>query len=281
MKTNYINNQEKELMNSLDEIDLSQIKNDEENSKLLKKSAKAFVKKEETKMNIRISSSELEKIKAVALQEGLKYQNEISAKDKDVVVIGGGDTGSDCVGNSIRQGAKSVTQIELMSKAPLQRDESMPWPTYPRIFKLSTSQEEGCILDYNILSKSFIKDENGNVTGINCVRIKWEGRNFSEIKGSEFVLKADLVFLAMGFLGPIQDDVIKELNLDTDQRSNIQTNNYQTSVDGIFSAGDCRRGQSLVVWAIHEGRKCARVVDEYLTGQKTMLNCKNKSLCQL
>jgi glutamate synthase (NADPH/NADH) small chain len=213
--------------------------------------------------------------------EGLKYQNEISAKDKDVVVIGGGDTGSDCVGNSIRQGAKSVTQIELMSKAPLQRDESMPWPTYPRIFKLSTSQEEGCILDYNILSKSFIKDENGNVTGINCVRIKWEGRNFSEIKGSEFVLKADLVFLAMGFLGPIQDDVIKELNLDTDQRSNIQTNNYQTSVDGIFSAGDCRRGQSLVVWAIHEGRECARVVDEYLTGQKTMLNCKNKSLCQL
>ena len=127
----------------------------------------------------------------------------------------------------------------------------------------------------------FIKDENGNVTGINCVRIKWEGRNFSEIKGSEFVLKADLVFLAMGFLGPIQDDVIKELNLDTDQRSNIQTNNYQTSVDGIFSAGDCRRGQSLVVWAIYEGRECARVVDEYLTGQKTMLNCKDKSLCQL
>jgi glutamate synthase (NADPH/NADH) small chain len=213
--------------------------------------------------------------------EGEKFDTDILATDKDVVVIGGGDTGSDCVGNSIRQGAKSVTQIELMPKAPLQRDETMPWPTYPRIFKLSTSQEEGCMLDYNILSKSFIKNEKGEVTGINCVRIKWEGRNFTEIKGSEFVLKADIVFLAMGFLGPNQDDVIKELALQTDERSNIKTNNFKTSVDGIFSAGDCRRGQSLVVWAIHEGRECARVVDEYLTGHTTMLNSKNRSLCEM
>jgi len=185
--------------------------------------------------------------------EGESFETDILATDKDVVVIGGGDTGSDCVGNSIRQGAKSVTQIELMPKAPLERDASMPWPTYPRVFKMSTSQAEGCTLDYNILSKSFIKDENNNVTGINCVRIEWEGRGFKEIEGTEFILKADIIFLAMGFLGPLQDDVIKELSIDTDERSNIKTTGFKTSVDGVFSAGDCRRGQSLVVWAIHEG----------------------------
>jgi glutamate synthase (NADPH/NADH) small chain len=212
--------------------------------------------------------------------EKIDEDKSILATDKHVVVIGGGDTGSDCVGNSVRQGAKSITQIELMPKAPLKRDDSMPWPTYPRLFKISTSQAEGCELDFNVLSKSFIKDSDGNVTGINCARIEWEGRNFKEIEGSEFVLKADLVLLAMGFLGPNQDDVIGELGLDTDQRSNIKTTNYKTSTDGVFSAGDCRRGQSLVVWAIHEGRECAREVDEYLTNQKTMLNSKDKAHCQ-
>jgi glutamate synthase (NADPH/NADH) small chain len=205
----------------------------------------------------------------------------ILATNKDVVVIGGGDTGSDCVGNSVRQGAKSITQIELMPKAPLERDANMPWPTYPRLFKMSTSQAEGCDMDFNVLSKSFIKDDNGNVSGINCVKIEWKGRDFKEIEGSEFVLKADLVLLAMGFLGPNPDDVIREFNLETDERSNIKTTGYKTSVDGVFSAGDCRRGQSLVVWAIHEGRECAREVDEYLTTVKTMLNCKNKSLCEI
>ncbi|MCD6173533.1 MAG: glutamate synthase subunit beta [Sulfurimonas sp.] len=215
--------------------------------------------------------------------EGESFSDEesILATDKHVVVIGGGDTGSDCVGNSIRQGAKSVTQIELMPKAPLERTEDMPWPTYPRVFKLSTSQAEGCEMDFNILSKSFIKDENGNVTGINCAKIEWEGRGFKEIEGSEFVLKADLVLLAMGFLGPLQDDVIKELSLDTDERSNIKTTGFATSVDGVFSAGDSRRGQSLVVWAIYEGRECAIEVDEYLTNSKTMLNSRDKSLCEI
>jgi len=212
--------------------------------------------------------------------EKIAEDKEILATNKHVVVIGGGDTGSDCVGNSIRQGAKSITQIELMPKAPLERTEDMPWPTYPRIFKLSTSQAEGCDMDFNILSKSFIKDENDNVTGINCVKIKWEGRNFTEIEGSEFVLKADLVLLAMGFLGPVQDDVIKELNIETDERSNIKTSGYKTSCEGVFSAGDMRRGQSLVVWAIHEGRECAIEVDEYLTNTKTMLNSRSKSLCE-
>ena len=136
-------------------------------------------------------------------------------------------------------------------------------------------------MDFNILSKSFIKNNAGDVTGINCVRIEWEGRGFTEIKGSEFVLKADLVLLAMGFLGPLQDDVIKELSLETDERSNIKTSGYKTSVDGVFSAGDSRRGQSLVVWAIYEGRECAIEVDEYLSGHKTMLNARNKSLCEI
>jgi glutamate synthase (NADPH/NADH) small chain len=195
-----------------------------------------------------------------------------------VVVIGGGDTGSDCVGTSVRHGAKSIMQIELMPKAPLERDESMPWPLYPRIFKMSSSQEEGCEMDFNVLSKDFIKDESGNVTGINCVKIKWEGRGFEEIEGSEFVLKADLVLLAMGFLGPEQTGVIEELELETDQRSNIKTTGYTTSTEGIFAAGDMRRGQSLVVWAINEGRECAREVDEYLTGESSVLNAKDSSL---
>ena len=210
--------------------------------------------------------------------ENIPKDKEILATGKHIIVIGGGDTGSDCVVNSVRQNAASITQIELMPKAPLQRTDAMPWPTYPRIFKLSTSQEEGCDMDFNILSKDFIKDEAGNVTGLNCVKIEWGEKGFSEIKGTEFVLKADLVFLAMGFLGPEQDGVIKELSLDTDARSNVATKGYKTSVDGVFSAGDMRRGQSLVVWAIYEGRECAIEVDEYLSNKKTHLNARSKSL---
>jgi len=197
------------------------------------------------------------------------------------VVIGGGDTGSDCVGTSRRQGAKSITQVELLPKPPKERTEDMPWPTYPRLFKLSTSQQEGCELEFCVLSKSFTRDEHDNVTGINCVRIEWEGRGFKEIEGSEFVLQADLVLLAMGFLGPNQDDVIDELALNTDERSNIQTTGYQSSAEGVFSAGDCRRGQSLVVWAIYEGRECAVEVDAYLTGKKSMVNRRSSSLCEM
>ena len=213
--------------------------------------------------------------------ETIDADKEILATGKHVVVIGGGDTGSDCVGTSVRQKAASITQIELLPKAPLERTEEMPWPLYPRIFKLSTSQAEGCSMDFNVLSKSFIKDENGHVSGINCVKIEWEGRDFKEIEGSEFVLKADLVLLAMGFLGPKQDDVIRELTLETDARSNIKTDGYSTSVEGVFSAGDMRRGQSLVVWAIHEGRECAREVDAYLMHRPSRLNSKNSSLCAL
>ncbi|RTZ88256.1 MAG: glutamate synthase, partial [SAR324 cluster bacterium] len=206
---------------------------------------------------------------------------------KHVVVIGGGDTGSDCVGTSVRQKAASITQIELLPKAPGERTEQMPWPLYPRLFRFSTSQAEGCTMDFNILSKSFIKNAENKVTGINCVRIKWEEKSpgvlggFQEIPGSEFVLKADMVLLAMGFLGPEQNGILKELGLQTDKRSNVQTDNrYETSQKGIFSAGDMRRGQSLVVWAIAEGRECARAVDEYLMQKPSRLNAISKSLCE-
>jgi len=210
--------------------------------------------------------------------EQIHKDKEILATGKHIVVIGGGDTGSDCVGNSVRQNAASITQIELMPKAPLERTDKMPWPLYPRVFKLSTSQQEGCDMDFNILSKSFIKDDKGNVSGINCVKIEWGNKGFSEIEGTEFVLKADLVFLAMGFLGPEQTGVIEELSLETDARSNIATKDYATSVEGVFSAGDMRRGQSLVVWAIYEGRECAIAVDEFLSHKPTMLNARSQSL---
>jgi len=210
--------------------------------------------------------------------ETIPKDKEILATGKHIVVIGGGDTGSDCVGNSVRQNAASITQIELMPKAPLERTDEMPWPLYPRVFKLSTSQAEGCKMDFNILSKSFIKDEEGNVKGINCVKIEWGAKGFTELAGTEFILKADLIFLAMGFLGPEQTGVIEELSLETDTRSNIATKDYATSVEGVFSAGDMRRGQSLVVWAIYEGRECAIAVDEYLSNKPTMLNARSQSL---
>jgi len=212
--------------------------------------------------------------------ENIASDKEILATGKHVVVIGGGDTGSDCVGNSNRQGAASITQIELMPKAPLERTDDMPWPLYPRVFKLSTSQAEGCEMDFNVLSKSFIVGDDGEVTGINCIKIEWGAKGFDEIAGSDFVLKADLILLAMGFLGPEQSGVIEELNLNTDERSNIKTTGYKTSTEGVFAAGDMRRGQSLVVWAIYEGRECAREVDEYLMNKTTMLNARSQSLCE-
>jgi len=212
--------------------------------------------------------------------ENIAEDKEILATGKHVVVIGGGDTGSDCVGNSNRQKAASITQIELMPKAPLERNEQMPWPLYPRVFRRSTSQAEGCEMDFNVLSKSFIVGNNGEVTGINCGKIEWGETGCDELEGSDFVLTADLVLLAMGFLGPEQEGVIEELNLETDERSNIKTTGYKTSTEGVFAAGDMRRGQSLVVWAIFEGRECAREVDEYLMNKTTMLNARSQSLCE-
>ena len=209
---------------------------------------------------------------------GISYlQEEISAKGKKVVVIGGGDTGSDCVGTSIRQGAESVTQIELMPKPPKERDDTMPWPLYDRIFRTSSSQEEGCERDFAILSKKFIKEEGGKLTGIEAVKIKWDDskRSFQEIENSNFIIEADLVLLAMGFVHP---ETTKLGKLKLDERKNIlaKEGNYCTNLDNVFVAGDARRGQSLVVTAISEGRECAVKVDQFLMG-KSFLHSKFNS----
>ncbi len=219
--------------------------------------------------------------------EAIPGEKAILATGKHVVVIGGGDTGSDCVGTSVRQNAASVTQIELLPEPPRERTEMMPWPTYPRIFSVSSSQAEGCAREFGILSKSFVKDEAGKVCGINCVRIAWEEKSpgvlgsFKEVEGSGFVLNADLVLLAMGFLGPEPHGAVGELGVELDERGNVRTDaNYESSKKGVFAAGDAHRGQSLVVWAILEGRECARAVDEYLAQRPTLLNGKSHSHCE-
>jgi glutamate synthase (NADPH/NADH) small chain len=195
----------------------------------------------------------------------------ISAKDKHVVVIGGGDTGSDCIGTSNRHGAASITQIEIMPAPADTVDKLVTWPDWPMKMRTSTSQEEGCERDFAITTKRFI-GENGKVTAIECARVEWtniDGRwNMKEIEGSEFTLKADAVFLAMGFLHPVHEGMIEELALDKDGRGNVaaNTSDYQTSLDKVFSAGDMRSGQSLVVRAINEGRQCACGIDKFLMG---------------
>lgn len=205
---------------------------------------------------------------------------EISAKGKRVIVIGGGDTGSDCVGTSIRQGALSVHQFELMPKPPAQRTASMPWPQWPMILRTSTSHEEGEALgtlqrDWSVGTKNF-EGADGKVTKLNAVRLDWTPTDggppkMSEVPGSEFSLDADLVLLAMGFLGPETNGMITELGLELDQRGNVKCDDaYMSSVPGIFAAGDMRRGQSLVVWAISEGRNAARNVDQWLMGHSDL-----------
>jgi len=195
----------------------------------------------------------------------------ISAKDKHVVVIGGGDTGSDCIGTSNRHGAASITQIEIMPAPAETVDKLVTWPNWPMKMRTSTSQEEGCDRDFSITTKRFV-GENGKVTAIECARVEWKnegGRwNMTEIEGSEFTLQADAVFLAMGFLHPVHEGMIEELALDKDGRGNVSANtsDYQTSLDKVFSAGDMRSGQSLVVRAINEGRQCARGIDTFLMG---------------
>lgn len=201
--------------------------------------------------------------------------NEILATGKNVLVIGGGDTGSDCVGTSNRQGAKSVTQIELLAKPPLQRSENNPWPEWPMVLMTSSSHEEGVDRQWAILTKAFVGDNQGNLTGLKVVDIKWgvnaQGKMaFEEITGTERVLPCELALLAIGFIGAEKGGVVEELQIQLNDRGNIQTNNYKTSVDGVFAAGDMRRGQSLVVWAIAEGREAARAVDEWLMGSSTL-----------
>jgi glutamate synthase (NADPH) small chain len=194
----------------------------------------------------------------------------ITAKGKKVVILGGGDTGSDCLGTSNRQGAEIVHQYELLPMPPEKRTLEMPWPDWPMILRTSTSHEEGVDRDWSINTK-FFSGENGHVKKLHGVRLNWKNENgrfvMEEIPGSEFVLECDLVLLALGFLGPEPDGIISELGLKLDQRSNVACENYMSSLPGVFAAGDTRRGQSLVVWAIWEGRECARAVDAYLMGE--------------
>jgi glutamate synthase (NADPH/NADH) small chain len=188
----------------------------------------------------------------------------ISAEGKSVLIIGGGDTGADCLGTSLRQHAKVVNQIEIMPKPPAQRAASTPWPLWPLQLRTESSHEEGGIRDWSVNSIRFEGDEQGNVKQVHALRVGPPPK-FEPIPGSEFTLDVDLVLLAMGFLGPVRSGMIEQMDLALDNRGNVATNaDYMSSVDGIFAAGDMRRGQSLVVWAISEGRKAAAAVDRYL-----------------
>jgi len=194
-------------------------------------------------------------------------RGSLTATGKHVVVIGGGDTGSDCVGTSIRQGAASVTQIEIMPKPPEKEDKALTWPDWPMKLRTSTSHQEGCERDWAILTKRVV-GKNSQVTGLECVRVEWVGGQMQEIAGSEFTLQADLILLAMGFTGPKKQGLLDQAKVDLDARGNVFADvfSYRTSDPKIYVCGDMRRGQSLVVWAIREGRQAARAVDEMLMG---------------
>jgi glutamate synthase (NADPH/NADH) small chain len=215
---------------------------------------------------------------------GDKVKEQISAKDKRVVVIGGGDTGSDCVGTSNRQGAASVTQFELLPQPPVQENKALTWPYWPIKLRTSSSHDEGCERDWAVTTKAFKGDAKGRVTALECARVEWQKdpatgqMKMVELEGSRFEIPADLVFFAMGFVSPVAT-LLEAFGVERDGRGNARAGTeefagaplpYATSVPKVFAAGDVRRGQSLVVWAIREGRQCARAVDEYLMGASVL-----------
>lgn len=217
------------------------------------------------------------------LDSELQNGNYINAKGKDVIVIGGGDTGNDCIGTAIRHGAKSVTNFELLPQPPAERGRDNPWPQWPRIFRTDYGHTEVAAhfgtdpREYCISTKEFVVDSEGKLSGLNTVRVEWSkdrsGRwKMEEVPGSERFFAAQLVFLALGFLGP-QSELINSLGVKQDARSNVQTpaKKYSTNVEGVFAAGDCRRGQSLIVWGINEGRGAAAEIDTWLTHVPTRL----------
>jgi glutamate synthase (NADPH/NADH) small chain len=195
----------------------------------------------------------------------------LKATGKHVVVIGGGDTGSDCVGTSNRQGAASVTQLEIMPQPPEKEDKALTWPDWPVKLRTSSSHEEGVDRDWAVLTKCVVGDGE-TVTGLECARVEWVNGEMREIVGSEFTIPADLILLAMGFVGPQKAGMIEQSGVELSERGNVaaDTENYRTSIDNVFACGDMRRGQSLVVWAIREGRQCARSVDEALMGESQL-----------
>ncbi len=214
---------------------------------------------------------------------GDQLENCIDVKDKKVLVIGGGDTGSDCIGTSNRLGAASILQIELMSKLPNSRTVDNPWPQWPMILRTSSSHKEGCDREWSVMTKEFVSGDGIHLSGVKVVEIEWKkdatGKHrMCEVAGTEKVIPCDVAFLAIGFVHPLKDALLTDLKIELDARQNVKTQNYKTSSDKVFAAGDMRRGQSLVVWAISEGREAAVVVDEYLTGQPSLLLEKEASL---
>ena len=207
-------------------------------------------------------------------------EHVISAQGKNVVVIGGGDTGSDCVGTANRHGAKSVVQIDIMPKPPIKEDKATVWPQYPNKLRTSSSQKEGCNRMWNVATKEFISDQDGNLKQIKCVKVVWnkdDHNNFkmSEVANSEFSLDCELATLAMGFVRPVHKGMLKQAKVKLDSRGNVACptsgkNQYKTTQKKVFATGDMRRGQSLVVWAIKEGRECAKAVDKYLMGSSNL-----------
>ncbi len=198
----------------------------------------------------------------------------ISAKGKTVIILGGGDTGADCLGTAHRQGAKEVLQYELLPKPPGSRTDAMPWPTYPMIYRISSAHEEGGVRDYSILTKR-LSGENGVLRKLHGVRLEWVSENgrqvMQEVPGSEFEQDVDLLLLAMGFLGPEKPGMLEQLGVELDGRGNVKADECKmTSVSGVFTAGDMTRGQSLIVWAIAEGRAAARGIDQYLMGESVL-----------
>jgi glutamate synthase (NADPH/NADH) small chain len=205
------------------------------------------------------------------VQQGDIDAPEITAEGKDVVIIGGGDTGADCLGTSHRQGARSVTQLEIMPTPPEHRDEGMPWPTYPMVYRVSSAHEEGGDRLFSVNTTEFVGDADGKLAGIRIVEVTRGEKGFDPVPGTEQELPAQLVLLAMGFVGPEKGKLLSELGVELDERGNVaRDRSFMTSVAGVFSAGDMGRGQSLIVWAIAEGRSAAAGVDAYLTGRDVL-----------
>ena len=200
-----------------------------------------------------------------------RHAKEILATGKRVVIIGGGDTGADCLGTCHRQKARSVCQFEILPKPPDQRSPLTPWPLWPLQLRIESAHEEGGIRDWSVTTTQFTGDDSGNVKQLHGIRVGPPPR-FEPIAGSEFTMDADLVLLALGFTGPVRGGMIDQLGVELDPRGNVKTgDDYQTSVPGVFAAGDLRRGQSLVVWAIAEGRQAARAIDQHLMGSTRLL----------
>ncbi|MBB1510072.1 glutamate synthase subunit beta [Tessaracoccus sp. MC1756] len=202
---------------------------------------------------------------------GERVDGQVTAEGRDVVIIGGGDTGADCLGTSIRQGARSITQLEIMPMPPEVRPAGQPWPTYPMTFKVSSAHEEGGDRVYAVSTLQFVGDEDGRVAGLDIVEVRFDAGRFEPVEGTERHIPAQLVLLAMGFTGPEQTGLVQELGLELDPRGNIlRDEDFATNVTGVFACGDAGRGQSLIVWAIAEGRSCAMGVDQYLSGSSKL-----------